>query len=226
MNTLHTFGCSLTASTDWPNNLANDMKCYFHNHALPAGDNITQVRRFKDCVLQDKIKKEDFVVWEVTYLNRLGFRLSPDHHFFTNNRDNKKVNHNFHTDLENIVDGTHHVDYVGFNEEWYDTNWYVKNINDMLSELLYAFKIANERTMGKCLVWFAENNIFENDLTKRNFLNFLDTNSISFVDYDSFGLMSWVKDNNFDLAPDGMHPSQEVYNRFANTILKPRINKL
>lgn len=225
MNTLHTFGCSLTASTDWPDNLAKNMKYQIHNHALPAGDNMTQVRRFKDCVLQDRIKKDDFVLWEITYLNRLGFRLSRDHHFFTSNKDNEKVNFNFHTDLKNIVDETQHVDYVAFNEEWYNANWYVQNINEMLSELLFAIKIANERTMGKCLVWFAENNIFENKITRKNFLNFLNDNKIRFVDYDSLGLMSWVKDNNFDLDIDGMHPTPKVYNHFATTILKPNMDR-
>lgn len=225
MNTLHTFGCSLTASTDWPDNLAKNMKYQIHNHALPAGDNMTQVRRFKDCVLQDRIKKDDFVLWEITYLNRLGFRLSRDHHFFTSNKDNEKVNFNFHTDLKNIVDETQHVDYVAFNEEWYNANWYVQNINEMLSELLFAIKIANERTMGKCLVWFAENNIFENKITRKNFLNFLNDNKIRFVDYDSLGLMSWVKDNNFDLDIDGMHPTSKVYNHFATTILKPNMDR-
>ena len=48
---------------------------------------------------------------------------------------------------------------------------------------------------------------------------------INFIDIDAFGLMSWVKDNNFALDSDGMHPSTEVYKIFANTILKPNITK-
>lgn len=222
MNTLHTFGCSLTASTDWPDNLANNTGYQIHNHALPAGDNMTQVRRFKDCVLQDRIKKNDFVVWEITYLNRLGFRLSPDHHFFTRNRDNKDVNINFHKSSKNIVDGEMHIDYVAFNEDWYDVNWHVQNVNEMLTDLLFCFNIANEITHGGCLIWFADNNILEDNKTKENFMTFLRTKKINMVDYD-LGLMNWTRENNYNLSPDGMHPAPEIYNLYADTVIKPRI---
>ena len=224
MNTLHTFGCSLTASTDWPDMLARKMKLSLSNHAVPAGDNITQVRRFKDHVLKNEINEHDLVIWEVTYLNRLGFRLSQDHHFYTANRYNEKVNHNFHLTTKNIVDEKQHIDYVAFNKDWYDVNWYVQNIGEMLSDLLFAIKTANEMTKG-CLVWFADNNIFEDRLTKENFINFLQQNQINTVGYES-AIMSWTRDNNFAMAPDGMHPASDVYRRYAETILEPRLIQL
>jgi len=224
MGTLHTFGCSLTASTDWPKNLADELGYILHNHGVPAGDNTTQVRRFKDCILNQSVNAKDLVIWEVTYLNRLGFRLSPDHHFFTRNRDNKDVNINFHTSSKNIVDGEMHVDYVAFNKDWYDVNWHVQNVGEMLTDLLFCLKIANEKTYGGCLVWFAENNIFEDNNTKDRFLAFLKNEKINMVDYD-LGLMNWTRENNYDLAPDGMHPAPEIYNLYAEKVIKPRIPK-
>jgi hypothetical protein len=109
MSTLHTFGCSLTASTEWPKNLAERMDLSLFNHAVPAGDNITQIRRFKDQFLNNRIKAQDYVIWEITYLNRLGFRLSADHHFYTKHKANEKVKHNFHITSINVVDGMHPV---------------------------------------------------------------------------------------------------------------------
>ena len=223
MSTLHTFGCSLTASTNWPDKLANRLGLSLINHAVPAGDNLTQIRRFKDNILNNKIDRNDHVLWEITYLNRLGFRLSEDHHFFTKHKDNVKINHNFHNTSINLVDGKRHVDYVAFNEDWYDVNWYIQNVSEMLSELLYTIRIANERTQGKCLVWFAENNIFENDFTKKNFLSYLKDNAIDYIDYETSSLMSWTKENNFPLDDDGMHPASTVYEDYSQKFLQPRI---
>ena len=108
MNTLHTFGCSLTATevSHWTKRLAEDLNYRINNCAVPAGDNLTQCRRFKDLVLRNKVQKGDYILWEVTYLNRLGFRLSQDHNFYLDNKDNPDVNHNFHTHLPNLIDNT------------------------------------------------------------------------------------------------------------------------
>lgn len=224
MRTLHTFGCSLTASTGWPNNLARQLGYRSHNHGVPGGDNVTQIRRFKDNVLLKNMHEEDLVVWEVTYLNRLGFRLSHDHHFYTANKDNSEINHNFHMTQKNIVDHKQHIDYVSFNEDWYDVNWYVQNVGDMLTDLLFAIKISNDITDHGCLVWFADNNIFEDNTTRNNFMDYLKDQQVKTVDYD-LSLMNWVRQNKYALAPDGMHPSPEVYNLYAEKVLKPRIPK-
>ena len=69
MSTLHTFGCSLTASTNWPNKLADRLRLSLVNHSVPAGDNLTQIRRFKDQLLENKINSNDHIIWQITYLN-------------------------------------------------------------------------------------------------------------------------------------------------------------
>jgi hypothetical protein len=225
MNTLHTFGCSLTASTDWPNKLAHRTGYKIANHAVPAGDNMTQVRRFKNLILHNKIKNTDYIIWEITYLDRSGFRLSPDHHFFLNNKDNKEVKHNFHTHLTNILDNQLHLDYVAFNKEWDDTNYYVQNINEMLTDLLFAFKTTNDLTKGNVLVWFAQNNIFQDQTTELTFINYLDANNIKHLDYKKQSMMSWVNDNNYELADDKMHPHPRIYELYCETFLYPQIIK-
>jgi len=223
MNTLHTFGCSLTASTTWPKDLANKTGYQIKNHAVPAGDNITQVRRFKNLMLHNQVKENDYIIWEVTYLNRLGFRLPPDHRFYQNNKDNKEVKHNFHTHLSNILDDQFHIDYVAFNQEWYLTNWYVQNISEMLSDLLFSFKIANEATNGNLIVWFAQNNIFENEKTESNFIKYLKDKKIKHLDYKTQSMMSWVHENNYELAVDKLHPSPKIYKLYCETFLYPKL---
>ena len=223
MKNLHTFGCSLTASTKWPNALAQRCNYQINNHAVPAGDNMTQIRRFKNLILHKKINEDDFIIWEITYLLRLGFRLPPDHHFTTRNFNNTDITKNFHTHLPNIIDNQLHIDYVAFNKDWYDVNWYVQNINETLSELLYCFIIAKTIVKDNLVIWFAENNIFENEEQKKNFLVYLDDNGIRYLDYNNESLMSWVKKNNYELATDLLHPTEEIYNLYANTFLFPKI---
>ena len=173
MNTLHTFGCSLTATevSHWTKRLAEDLNYRINNCAVPAGDNLTQCRRFKDLVLRNKVQKGDYILWEVTYLNRLGFRLSQDHNFYLDNKDNPDVNHNFHTHLPNLIDNTYHNDYVAFNEKWYNTNWQMQNINEMLTSLLYHFTVAKNLVNNNILIWFADH-IFENEIQQNNFIKY------------------------------------------------------
>jgi len=223
MNTLHTFGCSLTASSNWTKNLAKDINYQINNCAVPAGDNKTQIRRFHDLVLHNKINESDFILWEITYLNRLGFRLSQDHHFLTRNKDNKNIKHNFHTYLPNILDETCHVDYVAFNEEWYNTNWYIQNINEMLSELLFCFNICKKMVNNNLLVWFADENIFENTKQENNFVNYLNKNKIEYLNHHSESLMGWVKRNSYELADDKLHPTEQIYNLYYKTFILPKI---
>ena len=90
--TLYSFGCSLTKD-NWPSNLAKNIGFSCINAAVGAGDNLTQIKRFTDLFLNDSISENDYVIWEITYLNRLGFRLSPDHHFYIKNKDNNIDSH-------------------------------------------------------------------------------------------------------------------------------------
>ena len=66
MAKLFVFGCSLTQSSRWPANLANKLNLELVNVAVPAGDNVTQCRRFIDLFLQNKIDAQDIIVWEIT----------------------------------------------------------------------------------------------------------------------------------------------------------------
>lgn len=219
---LYSFGCSLTKDS-WPSNLAKNIGFSCINAAVGAGDNLTQIKRFTDLFLNDSISENDYVIWEITYLNRLGFRLSPDHHFYIKNKDNNIVNRNFHKFNKNILDDSYHIDYVAFNKEWHETNWYVQNINQMLIELLFVLKLINHITKGKLLVWFAQNNIFESTNVEEKFISYLDKNKIEHLDYKKESLMSWVIDNNYSLSGDNMHPSQDVYNLYYKTFILPRI---
>ena len=224
MNTLHTFGCSLTATevSPWTKDLADYINFDLNNCAVPAGDNITQCRRFQDLVLHNKINKADYILWEVTYLNRLGFRLAQDHQFYLDNKDNKDVNHNFHPHLKNLIDNQHHYDYVAFNEKWYNTNWQMQNINEMLSNLLYNFTVAKNLVGDNILIWFADH-VFENKDQATNFIEFLNENNINHLDYETESLMKWVTKNNYTLGADQMHPSKETYELFYQKYILPKI---
>jgi hypothetical protein len=221
MSNLYTFGCSLTHSSNWPVKLANKLEMNLINVAVPAGDNITQCRRFIDLFLHGKIKQDDIILWEITYLDRMGFRLHKDHHFLTRS---KNVVHNLHTFETNIFDDTKHLDYVAFNHEWYETWYYSKNITQLLQELIFVLVIANQLVNNKCLLWFAQNNLFENNQDKE-FCSTLDKHNILHLDYQTQSLMSWVQENGLPLAEDGMHPTESVYDKFVEKFIEQPIKK-
>ena len=223
MATLFVFGCSLSYSTNWPKRLAEKFNLDLVKVAVPAGDNVTQCRRFIDLLLQDKINFDDVIIWEITYLDRMGFRLRPDHPFLENS---KKVQRNLHSFEHNLFDSHKHLDYVAFNSEWYDTWYYVKNTTQTLSEIVFTLIMANQTVRNKCLIWFAQNNLFDENQDK-TFCNLLDKNNILHLDYNTQSLMSWVYQNSLPLSPlDNMHPTEPVYQQFVETFIEPHIKKL
>jgi hypothetical protein len=216
MATLFVFGCSLSHSSSWPQTLAKKFDLDLVNCAVPAGDNVTQCRRFIDLFLQDCIKNEDIIIWEITYLDRMGFRLRPNHPFY-NNAD--KVKHNLHSFKPNLFDNNTHSDYVAFNHEWYDVWYYLKNTTQTLQELIFTLTTANKIVDNKCLVWFAQNNLFDDDQDKV-FCKLLDKNNIQHLDYYTQSMISWIKQHNLPLAADKMHPTEAVYQKFIETFVE------
>ena len=137
-------------------------------------------------------------------------------------KDNKDVNHNFHPHLKNLIDKQHHYDYVAFNEKWYNTNWQMQNINEMLSNLLYNFTVAKNLVGDNILIWFADH-VFENKGQATNFIEFLNENNINHLNYETESLMKWVTKNNYTLGADQMHPSKETYELFYQKYILPKI---
>ena len=221
MTKLFIFGCSLSHSSLWPQTLSKKFDLELVNLALPAGDNLTQCRRFIDLFLNDIITPNDIIIWEITYLDRMGFRLRPNHHFYKNSHN---VEHNLHSFQKNLFDNVKHYDYVAFNHEWYDVWYYLKNTTQTLQEIVFTLTMANKIVNNKCLIWFAQNNIFEDDQGEI-FCNLLDKNNICHLNYNTQSIMSWVNDNGLPLAHDKMHPTEIVYQRFVETFIESHMRK-
>ena len=218
---IHVFGCSLSHGIWW-DKFMNEYQ--FNVHAIPAGDNTTQCRRFQDLVINDGLHEDDFVLWQVTYPGRMGFRLSPEHHFVKRNMSKPDVAKNLHkAHYKNLLDDTVHLDYVAFNKEWYNTFYFVENVNQDLQQLLYNIKIANKITNGKILVWFAQADMFT-DNTDVKFIDVLSQNSINQLPLND-SIMTWAKDNNVDMDKESLHPSPMSYKMYVDTKLKPKINE-
>tara|TARA_R100000388_G_scaffold85994_1_gene65260 strand:+ start:105 stop:761 length:657 start_codon:yes stop_codon:yes gene_type:complete len=216
---IHIFGCSLSHGILWS-------ECFDHTqqfkiHAVPAGDNTTQYRRFQDCVLNNTIQHDDCIIWQVTYPNRLGFRLSPQHDFYQAHKDDDTVKHNFHSIEPNILDKSNHVDYVAFNEKWYETFYYAENINQELQSLLFHMLIAKQKVKNKILVWFAQSDMTDiiDDIT-----GFLKQHAIKFID-KSNSIIDWTKRNNLPMDKKDLHPTIQSYNMYVNQIIKPAMEQ-
>lgn len=221
MQKLFVFGCSLTHSSSWSTNLAKKLGLDLVNLAVPAGDNTSQCRRFIDLFLHNKINYDDIILWEVTYIDRMSFRLAPDHHFLN---DSKSVTHNLHTLENNLFDGNKHADYVAFNHKWYETWYYIKNTTQMLQELVFTLIMANQLVNNKCLIWFAQNNLFENNQEKI-FCDLLNKHNVLHLDYKTQSLMSWIHQNSLPLAADKMHPTEPGYQTFVEKFIEDPIKK-
>jgi len=212
----HVFGCSLSHGIWWDQFIDAE----FNVQAIPAGDNTTQCRRFQDEVLDNKISNMDFVIWQVTYPSRLGFRLRPGHHFIKTNPGHN----NFHQANRNLLDNQSHVDYVAFNEEWYKTFYQVENINQELQNLLFHLKMAANITKGKLLVWFAQHDMMARDESK-NFVSWLQKEQIEYVE-PAQSIMTWCKTAKKQMDEDQLHPTPESYKIYVKNILEPKINEI
>ena len=214
---LQIFGCSLSHGIWWDRFLPE------HNsqvHAIPAGDNTTQTRRFQDLVLNNGLGDQDLVLWEVTYPARMGFRLHPNHHFVSGNKRDR----NLHSaSYKNILDGQKHLDYVAFNKEWYDTFYYIENVNQELQQLLYNIKIADQLTKKKTVVWFAQQDMFEDGIDIK-FMDFLNANEIDHVPLEN-SIMTWAKEHKVAMDNESLHPTPISYKLYVDNILKPKIDE-
>ena len=218
----HIFGCSLSHGIWWDKFFPAEYQ--FAVNAIPAGDNTTQVRRFQDTVMNDELSEDDFVLWQVTYPGRMGFRLTQDHHFIKKNRFNSTVSKNFHkVYYENLLDGKKHVDYVAFNEDWYSTFYNVENVNQELQSLIYNITIADKMTNKKTLVWFAQDDIMEDSVTIK-FQELLVKNNVDHIDLQD-SIMTWAKLNKVAMDKESLHPTPESYKLYVDEILKPRIDE-
>jgi len=218
---IHVFGCSLSHGIWWDKFMP---EYKFNINAVPAGDNTTQSRRFQDLVINDQLDENDFVLWQVTYPGRMGFRLSPEHHFIKKNINKSDVVKNLHkAHYKNLLDDTTHLDYVAFNKEWYNTFYFVENVNQELQQLLYNINIANKMTSGKTLVWFAQADMFT-DNRDIKFTNVLSHNNIDQLPLKD-SIMTWAKENNVDMDKESLHPSPMSYKLYVDTKLKPKIDE-
>ena len=218
---IHVFGCSLSHGIWWDKFIKEHQ---FNVNAIPAGDNTTQSRRFQDLVVNNGLHKNDFVLWQVTYPGRMGFRLSPDHHFVKKNMGKSDVAKNLHkAHYKNLLDETVHLDYVAFNKEWYNTFYFVENVNQELQQLLYNINIANKITNGKTLVWFAQADMFT-DKTDIKFTNVLSHNNIDQLPLKD-SIMTWAKDKNVEMDKESLHPSPMSYKLYVDTKFLRKTNR-
>jgi hypothetical protein len=218
---IHIFGCSLSHGIWWDRFVTNHQSVVY---AVPAGDNTTQCRRFQDLVVANGISENDFVLWQVTYPGRMGFRLHPRHHFVESNGHRGEVTKNLHQTIhKNILDQEKHLDYVAFNKEWYNTFYYVENVNQELQSLLYNIKIADKITKKKTMVWFAQQDMFDHEIAQK-FIGFLDVNDIDHVPLDK-SIMTWAQVNKVRMDKESLHPTAISYKMFVDEILIPKIDE-
>ena len=218
---IHIFGCSLSHGIWWDRFLLDHRSIVY---AVPAGDNTTQCRRFQDLVVANGISENDFVLWQVTYPGRMGFRLHPDHHFVKSNNHKLSVSKNLHRTIEpNVLDQKKYFDYVAFNEEWYNIFYYVENVNQELQTLPYNIKIADKITKKKTIVWFAQQDMFDRTIAQ-NFVNFLNHNNIDHVLLEN-SIMTWANRNKVSMDKESLHPTPISYKLYVDDILKPKIDE-
>jgi len=218
---IHIFGCSLSHGIWWDRFVTDHQSVVY---AVPAGDNTTQCRRFQDLIINDKVDENDFVLWQVTYPGRMGFRLHPRHHFVESNGHRKDVTKNLHRSVyKNILDQETHFDYVAFNKEWYNTFYYVENVNQELQSLLYNIKIADKITKKKTVVWFAQQDMFHPTVAEK-FLYFLYENQIDHIPLEN-AIMTWAQRIKVSMDKESLHPTPISYKMYVDTILKPKIDE-
>lgn len=218
-----TLGCSFSAFghlKTWPERIVEHFSNVFEkvdliNLALPASSNQLQILRLQEYIVYDNITPEDIVIWQITATIR-------GHQRFKNNEGKRNKDLTtptaFYTGSTNYFDKKNRLDYLCHHPV--SLNMQVDE-PEILQQLLYNLKVLKKFTNKVMVIKGWEGVIPEEYL--KDFYLFLDKHNISFIDQS---IMSHNIENNYPVAEDKMHPSEEAYISFTDSKIIPLIKKL
>lgn len=225
---LLTFGCSLTQHKGLKEKLSELLDAKLINFAVGAGSNGLQIYRFHEYIINNKLDKDDIILWQITVDRRNAIRLeySPSlNKKFKKIEDDwalegKYIRH-YLTTSTNVFDGLPRYDILS-SSPIHDEEQYTHTFDyRQQSETLLANLILISKFHPRLLVFFGWDNILAN--YDKTFIKIMEENGINFIADKTY--LTWVKDNNGTLQDD-LHPTEESGKRYATEVLYPKIKDL
>lgn len=222
--TLFSFGCSLTEFVGIKEKLSSLLNIDYINSAQAAGSNQLQINKFNELILENKIKKDDVIYWQITFMYRRYKRLMIDDLPLIKQIQDTEFNFvgtHFIVKSRNIFDNELRIDLMS-NSPWLDKYLDESEVdfNQELQTLLSTI-ILCKKTTKNVIVVFGWDDVMSNDHL-HIFKNYLNTHNISYIDKS---YLTFVNENKLEYIDD-IHPTQRSAEIFAENEVYPILKKL
>lgn len=226
MSRLIGFGCSLSIYPGWIESTAEELSVDFLNLSVGSGNNKLQAIRFQEIVLENNIKQDDIIIWQLTSFSREFLRIK----FVQRNKrklemDSKgKIWPSYTLGVHsNIFDNFPRADVLAHSSlhPLRMINFTLDDEEQLLEDMLFFFICA--RLFTKNILIFrgwddvmtsAHWEIFKKELSKRE------------IESCDISLIEWVQENNLSFKEDGSHPSEESSKLFGKSVIVPLIKNI
>jgi hypothetical protein len=222
-------GCSLSAEghvPSWPNRVSEvaGLECY--NLAVPASSNQLQIERFKEYILDNRLGKDDIVIWEITGTERGHQRIK----FETSEKYIKETPHIMWNEegmllgtncalpqRKNQFDSEYRLDYLCNHQI---TLKMKVDEAQLLEDILFFLTTARQYT--KHLVVLIG---WKEAISSKYYDQFISTLKERGFAYIDSHIMEHSIENNIPLD-ESLHPTKEGYFSYADNCVIPKLKEL
>lgn len=221
MSKLFTFGCSLTSFRGKKEKLSSLLKLENIDLSCIAGSNQLQIKRLIELLVNNQIKSDDIVYWQITYMHRNYARLNIGHRKGVEKHQKMKMykGHQPHYEVskfKNLFDKNERYDLLS-HSRFFSTH--TDGCDD--TQTLLGIIILLKKYCPKILVSFGWRDVLPGEYMDI-FKHKLKINNIDYID-ECF--LEFAKDNHLGLMDD-MHPDAEASAVYAEEIIFKKMKDL
>jgi len=223
------FGCSLSAEghvMSWPQRISEvtGIKCV--NLAVPASSNQLQIERFKEYILDNRLEKEDIIIWEITGTGRghqrTKFTIAENYiketpHLMWSEEGMTLGTHCALPQRKNQFDNEYRFDYL------YNHQITLKMKIDepqLLEDILFFLTVARQYTNNLVILIGWKEAISSKYYNQ--FISILKEQGFNYIDSH---IIEHSIENNIPLD-ESLHPTQEGYFSYADNCVIPKLKEL
>ena len=227
---LITLGDSVTnGDWNWPGPLSKKLNCELINLAIPGAQNYTLIQIMQDFLLNNDLRSDDIVIWEIAYSWKPKVRLGIEYLEEAENieqsmkQNNSVYQHYAITPYKNLVDKKHRIDLIDISPmlERFVRLELPRDRANTLQNLLFMFNVIKMMCPNLLIIQAKKEFIRKDELWIRMKEIFTEKD-IAFLDD---GIIDWCEKNNLDFH-DPLHPTQRSMYIYAMHVLYPKLREL
>jgi len=225
---LITLGDSMSlGKTPWPCILSDMINFELINLAKPASQNLFQSQLFQDWMLDNDLKHDDIVIWQISASSGPVLTLENEH-LDKLERTEKLIQKKFsmshyHIKDKNKIDGQPRINLLSVSPLYrrFENTIESHTEVDTLQHLLFMFVIIKKICPRLLIVvgmdWAIKSEHWE------SMTAFLAEKQIDFLDKS---IMSWCRENNLDFLEDQIHPTPNSFKTYTSNVLFEKLKEL